>query len=181
MNKNINIEVRPACEKDLDNIENLYNDLNDYLAKPGQKNYPRWKKGVYPIREQAEEGFRNGQLYVAVLEDAVVGTVICLQEQEDAYQTVKWQIPMKAPVLVIHILAVHPDYFGYGVGAALLQYAEDLASRQNRRAVRLDTYQDNLPAARLFEKCGFHFCGMVDLGLEEVYGLKWYRAYEKVL
>ena len=36
---------------------------------------------------------------MAVLEEAVVGTVICLQEQEDAYQTVKWQIPMEAPVL----------------------------------------------------------------------------------
>lgn len=59
----------------------------------------------------------------------VVYAFIDGQEQEDAYQTVKWQIPMEAPVLVIHILAVHPDYFGYGVGAALLQYAEDLGLR----------------------------------------------------
>lgn len=128
---------------------------------------------------------RNGLMSAENLEEYRISPVVYAfidgQEQKDAYQTVKWQIPMEAPVLVIHILAVHPDYFGYGVGAALLQYAEDLASRQNRRAVRLDTYQDNLPAARLFEKCGFHFCGMVDLGLEEVYGLKWYRAYEKVL
>lgn len=130
----------------------------------------------------ASEGFSpEERAYVRRKFGRVVYAFVDGEEQEDAYRTVKWQIPMEAPVLVIHILAVHPDYFGYGVGAALLQYAEDLANRQNRRAVRLDTYQDNLPAARLFEKCGFHFCGMVDLGLEEVYGLKWYRAYEKVL
>jgi len=38
-----------------------------------------------------------------------------------------------------------------------------------------------LPAVRLYEKCGFKYMGMVDLGLEEIYGLKWYKVFERVL
>lgn len=36
-------------------------DLNDYLEI--HENSPRWKKGVYPIREGAEEALENGTLY----------------------------------------------------------------------------------------------------------------------
>lgn len=45
------IIIRSATASDIDAIEYLYNDLNDYLAT--HENYPRWKKGIYPIREDA--------------------------------------------------------------------------------------------------------------------------------
>ena len=92
-----------------------------------------------------------------------------------------WQIDFEVPVIVIHILAVHPDYFGKGVGKALLDQAAELGRRQGVRAIRLDTYEENVPAVRLYEKSGFSYRGMVDLGLEEKYGLKWYRTFEKLL
>ena len=42
---------------DLEQIEFLYNDLCDYLEV--HENYPSWKKGVYPTREDAERGIRE--------------------------------------------------------------------------------------------------------------------------
>ncbi len=33
----------------------------------------------------------------------------------------------------------------------------------------------------LYERCGFAYRGTIDLGLEELYGLKWYHVYEKLL
>lgn len=42
---------------DLEQIEFLYNDLCDYLEV--HENYPGWKKGVYPTREDAERGIRE--------------------------------------------------------------------------------------------------------------------------
>lgn len=42
---------------DLEQIEFLYNDLCDYLEV--HENYPNWKKGVYPTREDAERGIRE--------------------------------------------------------------------------------------------------------------------------
>ena len=173
------IIVRQATDSDLDAVEALYNELNDYLAV--HENYPRWRRGLYPLREQAEEGLREESLYVAVCRDKIVGTVIFLQEQGEVYRDVAWQIDYDVPVIVIHVLAVHPDYFGCGVGRALLGHAETVGREQGKKAIRLDTYEENLPAVRLYEKCGFQYCGMVDLGLEEIYGLKWYKVFEKVI
>lgn len=171
--------VRKATTDDIDAIEYLYNNLNDYLAT--HENYPRWKKGIYPIREDAEEALIKSNLYVATIDGKVAGTVVYSNDQGDAYQAIDWQIEFDVPAIIICKLAVLPEYFGCGVGKALLDYAEIIGKWQGAKAIRLDTYEENLPAVRLYEKCGFKYMGMVDLGLEQIYGLKWYKVFEKVL
>lgn len=136
---------------------------------------------MYPLREHAQEGICTKSLYVAMYEGKIVGSVIYLLEQGQVYQNVNWQLDFDVPVIVIHILAVHPDYLGCGVGKAVLEYAENFGRRQGARTIRLDTYEKNTPAVRLYEKCNFQECGRVDLGLEPIYGLKWYRAFEKII
>lgn len=175
----MSIIVRVATADDIEAIGQLYDDLNDYLET--HENFPRWKKGVYPIREDAEEAFEKGDLYVAEIDGNVAGTVVYSDEQEDAYRAVEWQIEYDVPVITICKLAVHPNYFGYGLGKELLDYAECVGKQRNAKAIRLDAYEENIPAIRLYEKCGFTDMGMVDLGLEEIYGLKWYKVFEKVL
>lgn len=173
------IKIRRALPGDLDEIESLYRDLNDYLAE--HINYPRWRNEVYPLREHAEEGLEAGNLYVALCGEKIAGTVIFLYEQGEAYRTADWQIDFDVPVIIIHILAVHPDYMRCGAAKALLEYAADLGRSQGIKAIRLDAFEENMPAARLYEECGFSCRGLVDLGLEEIYGLKWYKVFEKVL
>ena len=56
-----------------------------------------------------------------------------------------------------------------------------IGKHRDAKAIRLDVYEKNLLAIRLYEKCGFKYMGLVDLGLEEIYGLKWYKVFEKVL
>ena len=67
------------------------------------------------------------------------------------------------------------------LGKALLDYALCVGKQRKAKAIRLDAYEANIPAIRLYEKCGFTYMGLVDLGLEEIYGLKWYKVFEKVL
>lgn len=175
----MDITIRIASATDIDAIENLYNDLNGYLEN--HENYPRWKKGVYPVRAHAEDAHAAGNLYVAEIDKKIVGTVIYSHEQGDVYRTVNWQVPYDVPVIIICKLAVHPEYLGCGVGKTLLEYANVLGAKRGAKAIRMDTYEENLPAIRLYEKCGFKYMGLVDLGLEEIYGLKWYKVFEKVL
>lgn len=53
-------------------------------------------------------------------------------------------------------MAVHDDWQGKGVGAALLQAAIDLADRwMNLLRLELEVYTDNEPALRLYKKFGF--------------------------
>ena len=173
------ISIRKAAAADLDAIARLYDDLNDHLA--ANINYPGWRKGAYPLRQDAEEGLADGTLYVAETEGTIAGTVMYLRTQCEPYKTVSWQLPFDVPVVALHILAVHPQYQGQGVGRALMDYAETLAREQGALAVRLDTHEGNVPACRLYEACGYSMRGLVDLGLEEKYGLKWYKTYEKLI
>ena len=159
----MDIRIRLASKNDIDAIEKLWDELNDYLAE--HENYPRWKKGVYPLREHAEEGIAESSLYVAVDNERVIGTIVYSREQEQAYQSVKWQVDYNVPVMIIGKLAVHPDYFGCSVGKELLDYASIIGKQQGIKAIRLDTYEENLPAIRLYKKCGFKDMGLVDLGL----------------
>lgn len=175
----MNTFIRKATIHDIDEIECLYNDLNDYLAE--HENGPRWKKGLYPVRENAEEALGESTLYVAVIDEKIVGTFVLSRKQDEAYKEVDWQIEYDAPVFVVGVLAVHPDYLGRGVAQSLLNYATVLGKECGIKAIRLDTYEENIPAAKLYEKCGFTYMGLLDLGLEELYGLKWYKVYERLI
>ena len=57
------IQVRKAVEDDLDHIEKLYEDVCDHLES--HKNYPGWRKGIYPTRFDAKKGLTENALYVA--------------------------------------------------------------------------------------------------------------------
>lgn len=173
------IQIRKGTSHDIDDIEELYNVLNDALEKG--VNYPGWKKGVYPIRDDAEQGIENGTLYVAVLKDNIVGTIILNHEPEEAYKEIKWGFEFDySDVFVVHTFLVHPEYKQRGVGKQLMDFAEQYAKDTNIKSIRLDVYEGNLPAIQLYRKCGFQYKGNVDLGLEGI-GLKWFQIYEKMV
>ena len=69
---------------------------------------------------------------------------------------------------------------GKGIGNALLDYSIEFAKNSGIKTIRLDVYEKNIPAIKLYEKNGFIYTGTVDLGLGN-YGLKWFRLYEKII
>ena len=56
------IRVRRAETGDLDGIEELYGRAGD--AEEGRLDGSRWKRGVYPLRQDAQEGLEAGALYI---------------------------------------------------------------------------------------------------------------------
>lgn len=174
-----NIQIRKATEADIDEIVQLYEATIDYLES--HKNYPCWKKDVYPTREDADCGFMNHQLYVATIGDRIAGTIILKQEPVDGYEQVKWNTEDDYEhILVVHTLAAHPDFMKAGVAVELLLFAEKLAREEQCVSIRLDVVKDNIPAENLYKKCGYQFVGTVSLGYEK-FGIPWYNLYERVL
>lgn len=173
------IQVRKAVEDDLDHIEKLYEDVCDHLES--HKNYPGWRKGIYPTRFDAKKGLTENALYVALSGERMAGTVILNHEPEEGYRNGIWLTGDDYKrIYVIHTLAVHPDFLKCGVGTELLMFAEGLAREEQCVSIRLDVVKDNVPAERLYQKCGYQFIGTVSLGYE-AYGLPWYNLYEKLL
>ena len=73
-----------------------------------------------------------------------------------------------------------PSFLKMGVGRALMDYSFEQAQQSGIKSIRLDVYENNLPAISLYEKCGFEYIDTVDLGLGN-YGLNWFKLYEKVV
>ena len=98
----------------------------------------RWKRGVYPLRQDAQEGLEAGALHIAELDGQIAGSVILRREQDSAYRQASWQIPFEVPVFVVHTLAVDPAYRHRGVGRALLRHAAEIGREAGLQAIRLD-------------------------------------------
>ena len=90
--KRMEIKVRIAEEADVERVAVLYEKLHDYLET--HENHPRWKRGIYPTKADAEEGFQKGWLYVAEADGKLAGSVIYLHGQGDVYNQVKWSKEM---------------------------------------------------------------------------------------
>ena len=171
------IKIEPGTPADIGPLARLYDDLNDWLARG--VNYPGWIKGVYPVREIAENGLKEGALFVARRGGALAGSVILSHRPEQAYRAAKWLCDAgDADMRVIRTLVIHPDCLRSGIGTALLDFAEAYGTGNGIKSLRLDVFVKNLPAVKLYEKRGFTCVGTADLGLGR-YGLDTFYLYEK--
>ncbi len=171
--------IRRGTPEDLDALENLYGEVCVHMA--AAINYAGWKRDVYPARQDAEEGIREGTLFLAEEDGAAAGSFILRPRQEAAYAGADWGADLaEEEVLTVYTFAVHPLRRRRGVGRAMLAYADRYALERGVRALRLDVYEKNLPAIRLYESAGFRYAGTVSLGLEDI-GLDRFRLYERLL
>lgn len=173
------LQIKKATTADLDGITALYQAVCDHLAT--HENHPGWKKDVYPARVDAQNALSANALYVAKSSECITGTVILNHEPETGYQNGNWLTENDYNhIYVVHTLAVHPDHLKCGIATKLLLFAEQLARQEGCVSIRLDVSKRNLPAQRLYQKCGYQQIGTVSLGLE-AYGLPWFELYEKAL
>lgn len=169
-------QIRRAMMADVEAVRDLYDTLNDYLAT--HVNYTGWMKGVYPNAETALTGIQKEDLFVIYEEGHLAGTVILNHDQADAYEEGRWSEELNnEEVLVVHTLAIHPEYTGRGIATKLLEFAANYGKEQGIKAIRLDASIGNAPAQALYTKCGYKEAGIVNLrlGIPE---LVWFKLYE---
>ncbi len=175
----MDFKIDKGTQMDIDEIAQLYEDACDYLEQ--EINYPGWRKGIYPVREDALHGLEQDCLFVVRLMDKVVGSVILSHEPEHGYENASWQYEGSYDrIYVIHTLVVHPDYLKLGIGRELLQFAERYGQEKGMKAIRLDVNEKNIPAISLYVSCGYQYIATVDLGYG-AYGIPWFKLYEKLL
>lgn len=173
------MQIRKGTEKDIEEVSALYDAVNDYLES--HTNYPGWRKGVYPIREDAAQGIAENNLFVAEAEGQIAGTFILRHRPGEAYALADWGNRLDySEILVLYTFAVHPRFLRRGIGKQLMEFILAHAAREKIKAVRLDVYEKNTPAIRLYEQMGFQYVDTVDLGYG-MYGLDRFRLYQRVL
>lgn len=174
-----NYIIEKGTTKDIDELEKLYDDLNEYLES--NINYPGWIKGIYPTRQTAIDGIDNDNLFILRIDNEIAASVILSHEPEDAYSQVTWGIEANyKDIIVIHTFVVHPNYMKNGLGRVLMDFAKRYSIEQKTKTIRLDVSIHNTPAIALYEECGYRYVGTVDLGLN-IPDLVWFKLYEIIL
>lgn len=158
------VMIRKAIIEDIDQIENSYTELLTYEQEHGTNS--NWILGVYPTRNVAEKAFEEDTLYVLEENGKICASMILNQNQPEEYAGMDWMYKADPKeVLVLHTLCIPPSAAGRGYGSQMVKYTLDFAKKMGMKAVRLDTWVGNKPAASLYTKMGFRPVGVTHVML----------------
>lgn len=153
--------IRKAVSTDLPAISAIYEAILD-REEQGPV-YTNWQRGKYPTVDTARGALDAGTLYVG--EDAGVlwGVVNLNGEQLPEYDAIPWSIPAeREQVGVIHTLCIHPAQSGKGLARQMVAFCEEESRRLGKTVIRLDTWEGNLPANRLYPSLGYRYAGAAE-------------------
>jgi GNAT superfamily N-acetyltransferase len=154
--------IRPATAGDLPAIEAIYNAIFD-VEEAGPV-YTNWQRGKYPTIDTARQVLEQGTLYVGEDESGFLWGVVNLNGvQLPEYADIPWQFAAEdAQVAVPHTLCIHPAHSGRGHAREMVSFCEETARAQGKAAMRLDTWEGNLPANAMYPKLGYTFAGATE-------------------
>ena len=149
------VTIQKATAEELDAIWAM---VRRAVAQMNELGNPQWG-GDYPLREDYAGDIARGELYTARVDGALAGVACINTEQSPEYADLSWQTENKA--VVIHRMAVDPEFQRHGMGKAFFRYMEETARELGLRALRLDTYSLNDRMQRLILSQGFRKVGQV--------------------
>ena len=143
-----------ATFEDDDAIMAFYDDVT--ARTPDISLHARWSIGKHPTAVGIRAYIKEGSMYLYKEQGIIVGAMAVTMYHGEDYHAIEWSQPVPDDeVAVIHILAVHPDRQGSGVGSEMV-----------REAVRLDALALNTPAHSMYKRLGFEYRGKQHLYAE---------------
>ncbi|KLV27916.1 N-acetyltransferase [Niallia circulans] len=112
----------------------------------------------YPNEASFLADMENNNLFVAIMDDKVVGSITIDRIGGKNYEKIDWSYDNKE-YMVLHRLVVDPDIRGGGIASNLLAFAEVYAIEQDIFYLKTDTYSLNDKAQNLFVKNGYNKVG----------------------
>lgn len=181
-----NLSFRRARPDETPAAQSAYREIIEHLART--VDYPHWHSENHPTPDEVQEWVEAGELHLALApsgasggSEAIAGVVVLNQHGVEAYRDAAWAVDA-APedVLVIHALGVVPRFLRQGVARFIVEASLQAARGRGCRAVRLDTYVENLPARELYARYGFSDLGVHTVQYEGT-DLTQFHLFEYVL
>ena len=168
---------RKAAKEEFYKIRSLYWNLID--QEKDDPSFPHWKKEIHLSDEMIQNSIEREELYVLADGDEIAACVIANDEEAEGYADAPWQIDSDE-VIVLHVLAVHPDYRGKGLARKLVENVIEQERKVGKKALRLDVIENNTTAEKLYQKLGFQYIQTKTL-YYDVVGEMTFKLYELVL
>lgn len=161
--------IRKCNKEDIAAVGIFYDEVVQYLCE--NINYPKWSYKEYPSEWSVREMTEAGCQFLCLDDDKIVGAFVLNDDPQGKYENAVWGRNLESgEYMVCHTLATNPLARGKGFGRQMVDYCIDYAKSHGFKGIRLDVVPENIPARKLYEKCGFSYVGDVDLerGLEEI-------------
>lgn len=170
------MEIRKCEQRDVGLVGAFYDKVVAYLVQ--NINYPKWTYKEYPSEKSVLNAVQKGHQYMCIDNGEIIGAFVLNDDPQGQYENATWSKSLKrGEYMVCHSLASDPAVKGKGVGTEMVQYCIECAKKQGYQSIRLDVVPDNMPAKRLYEKCGFQYIGDVDLE-RNIAGIPLFSMYE---
>ena len=150
-----NLTVRKATTANTDAVIDFYARMIDEMA--GTDFDVLWKHDVHPSHAFLRESVEHGYLYLGIAEDGNIASALVVDRTPaDGYQQVPWRVTVTdGEAGIVHAVATLPAYHGNGFARELMEAAIATSRAEGLKALRLDTFVDNVRSHGLYEKLGF--------------------------
>ena len=163
--------IRKAVLQDISSIAEIYNGICDAQAEG--KMVVSWIKGVYPTEDTALAALERDDLFVMEENGNIVGTAVINQKQMDSYYNADWKFPAEdKEVMVLHTLAISPEFGRKGYGSEFVKYYEEYAREKGCPYLRMDTNAINKTARALYKKLGYEEIGIIPCDFNGIPGFQ---------
>ncbi|WP_145332975.1 GNAT family N-acetyltransferase [Paenibacillus xylanexedens] len=143
------ITIHPASPAEhVEIVDILVASYAEYQSSFEQSD--RWEAYLKDIRESVDNPYLT-ELWVAKIEDRIVGTVQLFETAHKAYPN--FELPIDYPF--VRLLGVDPEWRGHGIARELLQRCVESTKELGKNAVYLYTGGQMVNAIRLYERFGF--------------------------
>ena len=149
------MDIRKGTKEDLKKIMDIVQQTVSIMESEGNDQWNR----TYPQDQDFLADIEAGNLYTAIFDGKVAGSITVDQTQAEEYKNASWR--KDEPCFVFHRLAVDPEIRGEGIASKLILFAEEHAVSNGIPYMRTDTYSLNTKAQRLFEKNGYVIAGTI--------------------
>lgn len=150
------MSIELATNADMKDIFDLLLKCKDRLISQG---IYQWDE-EYPSIEYLASDISRGSLRKLTQHGKIVGIVSFDDFQEPQYADVSWKLT-EGRVVVIHRLAVLPEYQGNGFARELMNHVERLAFEMQFNSIRLDAYSGNSQVVKFYERRGYKKAGEI--------------------
>lgn len=161
----VDIKIRLAREEDIERVSEIYEAYLDYEEENGTTT--NWIRGVYPTKKNAIRGVENESLFVGELDGKIIGSYVLNKVQPQEYEKIPWKWEAREEeVIVIHTLCLDVSLQKKGLGKAFVDFALEYGRKLGCKVMRLDTWEENFPAANLYKKLNFRYAGKTEFLFE---------------
>jgi ribosomal protein S18 acetylase RimI-like enzyme len=164
------MDIIEATPKDAEPIMALISGCTKDMEASG---IDQWDD-EYPTQEAIEADIANHSLHFLRIKDKYCGIIALDGDQPKEYEDIDWKYQTDK-VLVVHRLAIDPQWQRQGIARRLMDFAEHYGQTNGYQAIRLDAFIKNPRAVKLYERRGYRKAGTV------VFRKRLFYCFEKTL